>query len=110
MTTWSSLKQQIDAGGVTAEVATATRALFASPMAYMRALSGRARQDELDAQLAVLFAIKKHLSRHSEHAPSARRYIADRDVVVTGHTDDNGVPVTCSDPVCRAWFAWKGAS
>lgn len=96
------LEAQVKATGLTGDITREARRLVETSQAWMNALAQEQQQAERDAQIQVLHTIRQYLLKgHDGH--HVRRYIASRDVVVTGPTDENGVPTPCLDPVCLVW-------
>ncbi len=113
MITWTDLKQRLEIDGLTAALTHDARTAISSPpelqayIGWQRKLAPDQYRAEQKARVEVLAAIQEHLNEgHIDHSRTTRHYIESRDVVVTGATNDDGVPVQCSDPVCHAWHMY----
>ena len=106
MITWTTLCEQLATSGLTVDITRETRTLIETPS--QPSLSAEKRNADLRARIEILQAVKQYLDNgHTECGASGngkRHYIARHDVVVTGPTNDDGVPIKCNDPICRAWY------
>jgi hypothetical protein len=107
--TWTELQKRCAGNDVTVELvrdAVAMLRLTGDALqtynAWRMRIAPSVARVERVAQVAVLNDIRKRLRGHDECRP-ARRWIESRDVVVTGPTNADGIPVQCSDPICREW-------
>ena len=108
MKTWVDLMKRCAADGVTVElihdaVAMLHRTDWRAYNEYRMKLPSDAYRHESAAMAAVLADIKRRLEGHKDHGSTSRHWIASRDVVVTGPTNDDGVPTKCTDPICHEW-------
>ena len=112
MQTWAELELRFSQCGVTAELVVDVIAMVRSPNTVYykwRTATQDRYQREGQACVTVLAAIKQRLEGHEDH-DGRRHWIAQRDVVVTGSTDENGVAVPCVDPICCAWNTRHGTA